>query len=185
MSPTLRVNLKSMERTARALLINVMKRYVLFTSWANLDAYRDYRNPNHPLASKMQQYIDRLSQSRLDAFDETSRKRGLPAEPTDGLDNAKRAKLGAETPPILKIPPLPSGPVSFSQLYTLTEDVGLSTFDVKQLPIDLIVKITIPVLNRVDQGALTQAIEVCYCFSCTLRQTLIMVGRTITVSNLD
>ncbi|KAJ9326167.1 hypothetical protein DTO027B5_5228 [Paecilomyces variotii] len=142
MSPTLRVNLKSMERTARALLINVMK-----------------RNPNHPLALKMQQYIDRLSQSRLDVFDETSRKRGLPAEPTDGLDNTKRAKLGADTPPIFKIPPLPPGQISYAQLYTLTEDVGLSTFDVKQLPIDLIVKITVPVLGRVDQGALTQAIE--------------------------
>lgn len=144
------------------------------TSWADLDTYGDFRNPNHPLAPKMQQYIDRLSQSRLDVFDETSRKRGLPAEPTDGLDNAKRAKLGTDTPPILKIPPLPPGPVSFAQLYTLTEDVGLSTFDVKQLPIDLIVKITVPVLGRVDQGALTQAIEVWNYFTWRLRQILIL-----------
>lgn len=110
----------------------------------------------------MQQYIERLSQSRLDVFDETSRKRGLPVEPTDGLDNAKRARLGVDTPPLLKIPPLPPGPTSFAQLFTLTEDVGLSSFDVKQLPADLIVKITIPVLARVDPSALNQAIEVCH-----------------------
>jgi symplekin len=108
----------------------------------------------------MHQYIERLAQSRLDVFDESSRKRGLPVEPTDGLDNAKRARLGVDTPPLLKIPPLPPGPTSWAQLFTLTDDVGLSSFDVKQLPIDLIVKITVPVLCRVDSNALNQAIEV-------------------------
>ncbi|KAL2000935.1 hypothetical protein VTN02DRAFT_2451 [Thermoascus thermophilus] len=142
MTPTLRVYVKSMERTTRALLINVLK-----------------RNPNTPLAGRIQQYIDRLLESRLEIFDEVSRKRGLPAEPTDGLDNAKRARLGAEAPPVIKVPPLPPGPVSWAQLFTLTEDVGLSTFDVKQLPIDLIVRITVPVLARVDQSAMNQAID--------------------------
>ncbi|KAL1986909.1 hypothetical protein VTN96DRAFT_5326 [Rasamsonia emersonii] len=141
MTPTLRVSVKSMERTTRAVLVNALK-----------------RNPSHPLAGKMQQYIDRLAQSRLDILDDSSRKRGLPAEPTDGLDNAKRARLDVETPPI-KIPPLPPGPTSYAQLFTLTEDVGLSTFDVKQLPADLVVKITVPVLQRIDQNVLNQAID--------------------------
>lgn len=100
-------------------------------------------------------------QSRVDIYDEEgSRKRGLPSEPTDGLDSAKRARLDAETPPLIKIPPLPPGPISYAQLYTLTEDSGLSSFDVKQLPPDILVKIVIPILARIDQSAFSQAIDV-------------------------
>ncbi|KAF7161754.1 hypothetical protein CNMCM6106_008907 [Aspergillus hiratsukae] len=142
LTPAVRVGVKSMERTARALFVNILK-----------------KNPSHPLAGKMQHHIERLMQSRLDTVDDASRKRGLPFEPTDGLDNAKRARLDAETPPLIKIPPLPSGPISYAQLYTLTEDSGLSSFDVKQLPPDLLVKIAVPVLARVDQSALMQAVE--------------------------
>lgn len=108
----------------------------------------------------MQQHIERLAQNCIEAFDASSRKRALPVEPTDSLDNAKRARLGAGTPPLLKIPPLPEGPISYSQLYTLTEDIGLSSFDVKQLPPDLLVKIAVAVLGRVDSNALSQATEV-------------------------
>lgn len=57
------------------------------------------------------------------------------------------------------IPPLPSGPTSIAQLYTLTGDEGLTSFDVTQLPIDLVVKITLPVLYRIDQGLLDEAIN--------------------------
>ncbi|KAB8271328.1 hypothetical protein BDV30DRAFT_228257 [Aspergillus minisclerotigenes] len=141
-TPAVRVGVKSMERTARALMINIMK-----------------RNPSHPLASKMQQHIERLMQSRIETVDDSSKKRGLPTEPTDGLDNSKRAKLDAESPPLIKVSPLPPGPVSYSQLYTLTEDAGLSSFDVKQLPVELLVKIVVPVLARVDQSALQQAVD--------------------------
>lgn len=108
----------------------------------------------------MQHYMDRLMQSRLETVDDTSRKRTSPSEPTDGLDNAKRARLDAETPPLLKIPPMPPGPNSYAQLFTLTEDVGLSSFDVTQLPADLLVKIVIPLLGRVDQSLLNQAVDV-------------------------
>lgn len=83
---------------------------------------------------KMQAYIERLMQSRFEVTEDASRKRALPIEPTDGLDNAKRARLDAMTPPLLKIPPLPPGPTSYDQLFTLTQDIGLSSFDVKQLP---------------------------------------------------
>ncbi|GIJ90747.1 hypothetical protein Asppvi_009709 [Aspergillus pseudoviridinutans] len=142
LTPAIRVGVKSMERTARALFVNILK-----------------KNPSHPLASKMQHHMERLMQSRFEIVDDASRKRGLPFEPTDGLDNAKRARLDAETPPLIKIPPLPPGPISYAQLYTLTEDSGLSSFDVKQLPPDLLVKIAVPVLARVDPSALMQAVE--------------------------
>ncbi|KAE8150982.1 hypothetical protein BDV25DRAFT_171762 [Aspergillus avenaceus] len=141
-TPAVRVGVKSMERTARALMVNIMR-----------------RNNNHPLASKMQQHIDRLMQSRQEAVDDSSKKRGLPTEPTDGLDNAKRARLEAESPPLLKVPPLPSGPISYAQLFTLTEDAGLSSFDVKQLPVDLLVKIVVPLLARVEPSTMYQAVD--------------------------
>lgn len=92
-------------------------------------------------------------------FDEGNRKRPLPNEPTDGLDNAKRMRLGAELPERSDYPPLPPGPVSFAQLFTLTDDRGLTSFDVTQLPIDLVVKITLPVLHRIEQPLLDEAIK--------------------------
>lgn len=119
-----------------------------------------HRNPNHPLAGRMQMHIERLMQSRLEATDDASRKRGLPNEPIDGLDNAKRARLNALTPPMLKIPPMAPGPASFDRLFTLTEDTGLSSFDVKQLPIDLVLKIVVPLLSQVHDSTLAQAVDV-------------------------
>ena len=98
-------------------------------------------------------------QSRLELFDEGSRKRALPAEPRDGLDNAKRQRLGADIPEASSIPPLPPGPISSAQLFTLTSDVGLSSFDVTQLPIDLVVRIALPVLHSINQEALDNAIN--------------------------
>lgn len=109
----------------------------------------------------MQQYMERLSQSRKEVLaEEVPKKRAAPTEPVDVVDSAKRARLGVETPPQLRIPPLPPGPTSFSQLFTLTDDVGLTGFDVRQLPLDLIVKMTVPLLAKVDGEALDQAIGV-------------------------
>ena len=98
-------------------------------------------------------------QSRLDLFDEGSRKRAAPIEPTDGLDSAKRQRLGIGIPAVSDFPPLPAGPTSSAQLFTLTSDVGLSSFDVTQLPIDLVVRITLPVLHSIKQEALNNAIN--------------------------
>ena len=117
------------------------------------------RNESGPFAGRIKQYVERLSQSRLEIFDEGNRKRAAPSEPTDGLDNAKRARLGAELTDRPKIPPLPPGPTSIAQLYTLTGEEGLTSFDVTQLPIDLVVRIALPVLQRIDHGLLDQAIN--------------------------
>lgn len=165
-TPTTKVNIKSMERTTRALLLSIVKKCVDHTPVASRHGSANgellSRAPTHPLAGRIQQYIERLAQSHNEIFDEASRKRALPAEPTDVVDSAKRARLGLETPPQHKIPPLPPGPTSFGQLFTLTEDVGLASFDVKQLPVDLVVKIIIPVLTRVGGESLDLAIGVCF-----------------------
>lgn len=117
------------------------------------------RNETGPFASRIKQYVDRLLQARMDVFDEVRGKRALPSEPTDGLDSAKRIRLGADVPNRFNPPPLPPGPTSVAQLFTLTNDEGLSSFDVTQLPIDLVVKITLPVLHQINQASLDDAIN--------------------------
>jgi symplekin len=110
------------------------------------------------------QYIERLAQLRNEVLDDSSRKRAAPSEPVDGLDQSKRAKLGevvpGQTAADVRIPPLPEGPVSIAQLFTLTDDVGLRSFDVTQLPIELVVQLTVPVMQKLDQGLLDKVIEV-------------------------
>lgn len=142
-TPKMKVQIKSMERTTRSVLLNVLR-----------------KNENGPFAGRIRQYLERLAQARFDISDGASRKRGLPSEPTDGLDSAKRMRLGAELPGRPEPPSLPSGPVSHAQLFTLTGDRGLTSFDVTQLPIDLVVRITLPVLHRIEQSSLDGAINV-------------------------
>jgi hypothetical protein len=51
---------------------------------------------NGPLAGRMQMYIERLMQSRLEATDDASRKRGLPNEEESPVSSVKvnsRSKL--------------------------------------------------------------------------------------------
>lgn len=120
---------------------------------------RENRNENGPLAGRIKQYLDRITQTRLEIFDEGRNKRPHPTEPTDALENVKRMRLGAGIPTRLPPPPLPPGPNSIAQVFTLTPDPGLTSFDVTQLPIDLVVKITLPVLHRIEQTHLEEAIN--------------------------
>lgn len=162
MTPKLRVMVKSMEKTTRSLLLHVLKRYAASIPFSGkvLTVFSDQQ---HPLAGKMHQYIERLMRSRADIFDESSRKRG-PPEPTDGLDAAKRQKLGAPAPilaPKIQVPPLTPGPHTIAELFTITTDEALRAFDVSQLSDDLVLKIGIMILQKLDANTLNQAIEVC------------------------
>lgn len=108
-----------------------------------------------------------------EVFSETNRKRPAPVEPTDGLDPAKRQRLAAQppsvtpssTPPTVvagppPVDPLPPGPVSYRQLYTLNEG-NAAAFDVQmfQDPEQLL-RILVPVLQSVDEAKLGHAINV-------------------------
>ncbi|KIW87757.1 uncharacterized protein Z519_11731 [Cladophialophora bantiana CBS 173.52] len=138
MNPRLMVIVRSMERTTRALL-----------RWA-LRAV-----PNHPLEQKIQAYLMRLQQSRSALFAEpTAQKR--PAEPTDGLDDAKRQRLTAG---IRKFPPMPPPPNTYAHLFTLTEDPSLQQFDVTLLPADIVSTVTAVFLQHVDSNSLDGAID--------------------------
>jgi symplekin len=136
MTPRLTVIFKSMERTTRALFRFIMRAM-----------------PNHPLEQKIQAYLLRLHQARTTFFsDSSSLKR--PAEPTDGLDPAKRQRL---VPTQRRYPPLPPPPNTIAQLFTLTEDPAIQQFDVKYLPVQLI-DFTIPLLLKsVPQDQLDDA----------------------------
>lgn len=127
-----------MERTTRALL-----------RWALRSV------PNHPLEQKIQAYLMRLQQSRSALFSEgTAQKR--PAEPPDGLDDAKRQRLTAT---VRKFPPMPPPPNSYTHLFTLTEDPSLQQFDVTLLPADIVSTVTAVFLQHVDSTSLDEAIN--------------------------
>jgi len=101
--------------------------------------------------------------SRTEIFDEATRKRG-PPEPVDGLDSAKRQRLDAmvtsTTASRLHIPALTPGLHTIAELFTISTEEGLKTFDVSVLPEDIIIKITATILSRVDDNTFSQAINV-------------------------
>ncbi|OBT65604.1 hypothetical protein VE03_05534 [Pseudogymnoascus sp. 23342-1-I1] len=142
MTPKLRVMAKSMEKTTRILLMHVHK-----------------RDPQGPMALRIQQYVERLIRSRTEIFDEAHRKRG-PPELVDGPDSAKRQKVGAVAPPItnLVIPPFTPGPHTIAELFTITQDKGL-IFDVSQIPENLVASIGVALMSQLDEGLLKQAIK--------------------------
>lgn len=121
--------------------------------------------PNHPSAGRIQGYLDRLQQQRMEFLDPNSRKRPAPVEPTDGLDPNKRARLGADIPEgqpqFPAPPPLPPGPVSVAQLFTLTADDSRKSFDVQAIPFDLVSRILVPLIASIDVNTMNHAINVC------------------------
>ncbi|KAL9085782.1 MAG: hypothetical protein Q9165_007414 [Trypethelium subeluteriae] len=149
MTPTLKLEIRSMERTAKCFSTSILKMTKI---------------PQHlqgQTAQRLEQHIQRLQQMRQE-IDGGSRKRAAPAEPTDGLDHAKRQRLGAEVPTPTQggvYPPLPPGPHSVAQLFTLTQDAGATSFDVQQLPIDLIVRILVPIIGALDKTKLDGAVN--------------------------
>lgn len=50
--------------------------------------------------------------------------------------------------------------MSYAQLYTLTQDEGSKNFDVQAIPIDLVVRILVPILSSLDKSQLDNAINV-------------------------
>lgn len=120
--------------------------------------------PNHPFAGRIQGYLDRLQQQRVEFLDPNSRKRPAPVEPNDGLDQNKRQRLGADVPNTStqpQVPPLPSGPVSVAQLFTLTHEESRKSFDVQAIPVELVSRIVVPLLASIDTTQLNSAIAVC------------------------
>ena len=92
--------------------------------------------------------------------DPIAKKRPLQAEPTDGLDPSKRRRLGAEIPARSQGVPLNlKGTNTLAQVFTLTNDMTLASFDVQQLPQQLAVSIANGLLAHVDPAHLNHAVS--------------------------
>lgn len=163
LTPKNKVIIKSIERTTRALLVNIVRRYVPASAPPQCCLTRDNRNPENQLSGRINQFIERMSRARHEALDESSRKRPAPSEPTDGMEQAKRQRVGADTTrrqqPV--VPPLPEGNVSLRDLFTLNPDASIVNFDVQafQDPEQLL-RILVPILQSVDAQSLDHAINV-------------------------
>lgn len=98
-----------------------------------------------------------MRRSRAEIFD-ASRKRAAPVD-IDALTDAKRQRVSPDfaTQPISQIqprpqfPPLPPGPVSLAQLFTLTEDPGAKNFNVTAIPHETVARIVIALLPTISQ----------------------------------
>lgn len=119
--------------------------------------------PNDPNNGRVQQFLDRMNRMHHDILQEANRKRPAPAEPTDGLDAAKRQRVAvAVSTPAPVVPPLPPGPVSHRQLFTLNPEDNTAGFDVQMFKDpELLVQILVPVLQSVDATKLLNASNVC------------------------
>ncbi|KAF3046638.1 hypothetical protein E8E12_011363 [Didymella heteroderae] len=150
LTPKNKVIMKSIERTTRSLLMNIMK-----------------RDPQNPINGRIQQFLERMHRTRVEMADEVNRKRPAPSEPTDGLDQAKRQRVAAGAPSAVTqdtmpvAPPLPPGPVSWRQLFTLNPEGSTVNFDVQAFrDPEQLVRILVPVLQSVDQVKLGHAMNI-------------------------
>lgn len=139
MTPRMKVMIKSMEKTARMLLIHLTK-----------------RDPHNSMNPRIEQHYERMKRSVIEFFDDNDKKRPLEAQPTDGLDT-KRQRVGSSIS--LQIPPLSSGPYSMADLFSLVPGDGLKSFDVSQVPAALVAKINVNTLSSLDGPVLSAAID--------------------------
>lgn len=84
----------------------------------------------------------------------------------DSLDpTSKRLRMsmdgdGTPTPSVMSVPPLPEGPVPLSTIFNLANDNALSTFDIQQLPHDLVNRIVLASLIAVQSEKMSSSIAV-------------------------
>nr|CDP22686.1 Putative Pre-tRNA-processing protein [Podospora anserina S mat+] len=156
MTPKNKVLMKSMEKTTRMLMINILKRHV------------SSRDPNNQHSGRVQQYVERLMRSRAEIFDEAGRKRQLADQAAAQYGDLKRQKMqdasaaapepAAPAQPAV-IPPLAPGPQTLAAVFTLTNNPGLQAFDATSIPANLVAKIVARTLNTLDQSVLDFAVN--------------------------
>ncbi|CAK4032037.1 mRNA cleavage and polyadenylation specificity factor complex subunit pta1 [Lecanosticta acicola] len=147
-----KIAIRSMTRTVMSFLMNCIK-----------------RNHNNAFSARIQQQLERLRHGLIEVFsDNHQHKRPAPDEPVDGLDDAKRQKLDAEAtngiaplqqrPPTY--PPLPPGPVSLAQLWTLTTDPHVSSFHAERLPASVLPQLVPALVSSLSHVQINDAINV-------------------------
>lgn len=146
MTQRTRVMVRSMEKTTRMLLIHLTK-----------------RDPQNASNARIHQYLERLMRSRAEVFDDAAgRKRVLADQQAAAYGDAKRQRLaagGVAVPPITEIAPLAPGQNSLADIFALTSSTQLRSFRASLVPLDLVAKISVSTLQRVDQKLLEKAIQ--------------------------
>lgn len=138
LTPKLKVTIKSMEKTTRILLIHLGK-----------------RDPHNPIGPRIQQHVERMMRMVSEALDGAGKKRALEDQ-QHGQYDAKRQRID---PSQVQIQPLGSGPHTLADVFSLTDAAGLKSFDISQVPIQLVTKLTVNTLSRIDPQLLSRAIE--------------------------
>ncbi|KAM0514875.1 hypothetical protein ACHAPE_006551 [Trichoderma viride] len=138
LTPKTKVMIKSMEKTARLLLIHLTK-----------------RDPHNPIVPRIQQHVEGTMRMVAELFDGGGRKRPLEPKPQDGYD-VKRPRIEASH---IQIPPLGPGPHSLADVFTLIGNDGLKFFDASQVPHSLVARIAVNTLSRLDPQVLAKAVD--------------------------
>ena len=115
------------------------------------------------MTGRIQQHLERLQQWRAEKLDDTGRKRFATSDVRDDTELAKRQRLENGVQNSLDPSYFKSEmPTPLSQLYTLTNDEGCKNFDVQAIPVDIVVKILVPILGSLDASQIDTAINVRY-----------------------
>lgn len=138
MTPKLRVMIKSMEKTARLLLIHLSK-----------------RDPHNPIVPRIQQHVERTMRAVAEVIDDSAKKRPLEPQQQDGVEAKRQRTAGSHVP----IRPLGPGPHSLADVFTLLSNDELKNFDISQLPLGLVAKVSVTALAGLDPELLTKAID--------------------------
>ncbi|OAA32727.1 mRNA cleavage and polyadenylation specificity factor complex subunit [Moelleriella libera RCEF 2490] len=138
LTPRSRVMIKSMEKTARLLLLHLTK-----------------PDPHNPIVPRILQHIERIKRDVAEVLETTGRKRPLDVQQHDG-HGAKRPRVETHMP---KIPPLGPPPHSLADVFTLVGHAGLRSFDLSQVPAALLAKVAVIALSRVDAQLLAKAVD--------------------------
>ncbi|KHO00130.1 mRNA cleavage and polyadenylation specificity factor complex subunit [Metarhizium album ARSEF 1941] len=139
LTPRSKVMIKSMEKTARLLLLHLTK-----------------RDPHNPIVPRIHQHVERTMHMVMEVLDDSGRNRPLEAQQHDGLD-AKRQQVTESYVP--RIPSLGSGPHSLADVFTLVGHDGLKSFDLSQVPAALVAKVAVTALSRLDPQLLLKAVD--------------------------
>jgi hypothetical protein len=98
---------------------------------------------------------------RKEILDGVGLKRPAIDEPTDGLDHAKRQRLGADVPTTTTVSLLPAGSISYAQLFTLTVDPGAKGLNIRAIPAEMAARTLVHLLKfSVNKDELNHAINV-------------------------
>lgn len=114
------------------------------------------------MAGRIQQHLERLQHWRVEMTDDSSRKRLAPTDMRGDTGFAKRPRFANGIEDGLDVSQFnPKLPLPLSQLFTLTVDESCKSFDVQAIPVDVVVKILVPMLNSLESVQIDTAINVC------------------------